>query len=90
MIPDPTEVKALEDAVEAFDLAYDGLRAQTMRVLRIAQAADLPTKSEASTSTATIKATGKFCPKCNGIKLREKGGGCLACLECGFDLGCNG
>lgn len=33
---------------------------------------------------------GKCCDRCSSRRIRNKGGGCLVCLDCGFDMGCNG
>lgn len=33
---------------------------------------------------------GRQCGRCFSDKLVNRGGGCLLCMACGFDLGCNG
>lgn len=93
MKPDPAEFKALDDAMDAFDAAYVNVVQAIRRIQRICEIEkvldarvpttpkELPIKTETS---------GNFCPRCYSVRLRIKGGGCVACLDCSFDLGCGG
>jgi hypothetical protein len=33
---------------------------------------------------------GRSCPRCFGRRIIDKGGSCLKCADCQFDLGCGG
>lgn len=93
MEPDPSELKAIDDALAAFDAAYVDLVQSVMRIRRIyeiGKAHPAPEPRPPSVYAPENRYSGTPCPRCHSIRVIDKGGGCLRCLECSFDLGCNG
>lgn len=86
MEPNELEMKALDDALTSFDEAYVNVCQAVQRIKRIYE---IKKVAEVKLSPK-IESTGNFCPRCFSTKLVNKGGGCLRCLDCNFDLGCNG
>lgn len=116
MLPDPIELKTLDDAILTFETAY-GVISQVIRpneafdnafvnlvqavnrirlIYSIEKLKDVKAavkvqrsgNSEVSDPEKNMEMTGNFCPRCHSMNLRNKGGGCIVCLSCGFDLGC--
>jgi len=97
MQPDPAELKALEDAVVAFEEAYVGLMQAVRRIKLIYEIEKVRPESPKkppmvmhNPKEQQTEISGNSCPRCFSIRLRNKGGGCMICADCGFDLGCNG
>lgn len=93
MQPDAQELKALDDAIEAFasfDAAFVNLVQAARRIQQIYAISKLRDAPAPVRDPAPREMSGKFCLRCGSARVREKGGGCLACLDCGFDMGCGG
>ena len=86
MEPDPAEMKALDDALLAFDDAYVNVVQAVRRIKLIYEIG----RTMPAAPSAVTEMTGNFCPRCNSCRLDRKGAGCVRCLDCQFDLGCGG
>ena len=96
MQPDPAELKALDDAVTAFDEAYVNLVQATRRIQRIYEIEkarreqhEQPPVHELPPRQGEV-VSGMFCPRCHSTRLMIKGAGCMKCLDCQYDAGCGG
>ena len=95
MLPDPSELKALDKAIEAFDEAYLNLKQCARRIQRIYELDMAPPRKHHDMSrpeeqrkiNMSTEVSGNFCPKCQSLHVRIKGAGCLMCLDCCFHLG---
>lgn len=99
MEPDPSEIKALDDAISRFDEAHTDLIQAVRRIQRIYEINKVRLtpfkpkkvpKDQVQGFPDKTEPTGKFCPRCYSARVIDKGGGCSYCLDCKFDLGCGG
>lgn len=96
MQPHPAELEALDKAIQEFDDAYVNVIQAVRRIQRIyaleSKPDPIPTKKSPPSYQLSARPVdghgGKTCPKCYSFHLIHKGGGCLVCRDCHFDLGC--
>jgi hypothetical protein len=98
---DPSELRALDLALEHFDSAYTGVVQAARRVLILASEneakAPEPAKPALPPEVARVVArreavakgyTGSTCTHCGGFNVRQSGV-CTVCADCGTSGGCS-
>lgn len=89
MTPAASEIAALDAALERFDEAHATLVQAARRIQHILALPEATAPREEPPASFDPN-NGRSCPRCHSTKLVNRGGGCLKCAACQFDLGCGG